>query len=477
MNVQINHNDQLPLYLQVAYQIRRNISAGELPHGSQLPSIRMMADRLGVNAKTVKFAYDELQSQGWIETQTGRGTFVAEKEIPQEVIHDLNGKLTPNEMLDWRRQVGSTPGIHSLAQPVPDPDLNPAGEFWAALYSLRTEPQNMFEQGLCQGDPNYRITLAQLLRQRGIYVTPDEIIAVSGYAQGLSLVLQAFTKPGDFVVVEEPTPLSVLAALEIYNLNAVPVPIDENGPVIECLEEAAECYNPQLMLLSSNFHCPTGYLVSCNRRDQVQEIAQHYNLLIVENDEFGWLSYDTGSHAPSYISNSQSDNVIYLSTFSKVLMPGLSLGMVIASGQIQQNLLQQKRVLDSGSLVTMQRAFSRFVEQGDFSRHIQKAMPKYEARRNFLLRSLSTQMCGSVTWTHPVGGFSCLITLPSGVDEVRLCIDGLKRGFAYCPGQIFLKRPTNAGHIQICFGNQPEEIIWEAVSTLRELITDYVWAH
>jgi len=475
LSLVLDRDASQPLYRQIASQIRQQIRDGRLPVGTKLPAIRPMADKLGVTRLTVQTAYDELRSQGWIQTVVGKGTFVAETARPEDLMNQVGLSANRARVLDDLERIEQISIVRSLAGAEPDPDLFPAGEFWGMMNQLKSDI-HLMRYNWPQGDPELRKALSGLLRDRGIEAMPDGIIVTSGVTQGLALIVQALTRPGDFVAVERPTHLGVLHTLEANKLHPVAVPMDEDGPRLDILERLIAQYRPRFFLTFPNFHNPTGTQISDERRQKLLELARHFGFLIVEDDTRGLLAYDDDPK-PALKASDEADLVIYLSSLSKLLMPGLRVGYIVAPRPLHEELINLKRAVDYCGPPFVQRAVANFIADGALRRHLHRVIPVYRGRRDRLLQSLSTNMSPGVAWTRPKGGFACWLTLPEGVDAMDVIREALRRGFAFTPGDAFLTRRGPTGHLRICFGAQPERVIEEAAEVLARVIDEkeYFW--
>ncbi len=470
--ITVNRNAAEALYRQIASQIRQQIRTGALPVGAKLPAIRPMATKLGVTRLTVQTAYDELRAEGWIETVVGRGTFIAKTAQPEELMQEVGLSSEPASVLNDLSRIDEISIVRSFAQAEPDPELFPVGEFWGSMSRLRAEADELMRYKTSQGDTKLRCSLTTLLRERGIEAMPDDILVTTGATQGLSLIVQALTRHGDFVAVEQPTHLGILHTLESHHLNPIPVPLDEDGPNIEKLERVIRQFNPRFFLTAPNFQNPTGHQMSDERRQALLDLADRWGVMIVEDDSRGRLSYD-GDVKPALKAWDQNELVIYINSMSKILMPGLRIGYIIAPHPTHDKIISLKRAVDYCGPALTQRALSDFIDDGALRRHIGRVLPVYRSRRDRLLQVLSSLMPAEVKWTVPKGGFSSWLTLPHDVDAMEVHRAAIRQGFAFTPGDAFLTEHGIGAtdHLRICFASQPEQIITEAVDVLANIIT------
>ena len=246
----------------------------------------------------------------------------------------------------------------------------------------------------------------------GIEVTPDNILITSGSQQALDLLGKILINPGDRILVESPTYLGALQAWTAYGAEYVTVPMDENGMITDALEDALRS-GPKFIYVLPNFQNPTGVTLSLERRHKLIELADRYGVPIVEDDPYGQLRYE-GEHLPSVVvldsefRNSgeacYSGNVIYLSTFSKILAPGLRLAWVIAPPEVIRKLAQAKQGADLHTATFNQCVAYEVARGGFLDRHVLTIREVYGERRDVMLGAMDAYFPPGVEWTHPQGG-------------------------------------------------------------------------
>jgi DNA-binding transcriptional MocR family regulator len=470
--LQLDRERSQPLYQQIAEQIKVQISDGRLPIGTRLPTVRQLASTLGVTRLTIHSAYSELQSGGWVEATVGRGTFVAATVQPDPFANSLWGQLTADSVLESMPRITQAVGLRSMAYADPDPILYPAREFWESLLTLRNDP-SLLQYGSPQGDPVLRVELAALLADSGIEAMPDEILVTAGVSQGLSLVAQTLARPGDYVAVEQPTYLGMLHKLKEYGLQPLAVPLDDEGPVLDSLEKLITRHRPRFFYTISRFHNPTGVCISAERQRDLLALAERHGLIIVEDDVYGRLSYD-GPVAPPIKAADKAGIVIYLDSMSKVMVPGVRIGYVVAPAPYHERLMALRRANDMTGPMLIQRTVADFLHRGRLRAHLRRMIPIYRERRDALLRGLQYWMPDGVSWTRPTGGLCCWVTLPGDDALSDLYQAANNRGIVFTPGEVFMAEPDGCRHMRICYGNQPPEVIRDSVAVLGELIRERI---
>jgi len=469
--IQLQRAGNTALYQQIVEQMKDRISNNQLPPGTRLPTIRQLAQELKVTRVTIQNAYNELQTGGWIESTIGRGTFVSAAVQSRLAMHSSSQQLTPDAVISDILQINEVIGVRSMASASPDPQLFPADEFWNALNDLRGQMSSLVSYSSSQGDPLLRIELANQLQERRIAALPDDILVTTGVTQGLSLVAQALCRPGDSVLVEQPTYLGVLHTLKAHNLQTIGVPLDQEGPQLDVLERLVVQHRPRFFYTIPSFQNPTGLCIPLTRRRELIDLAERYGFLLIEDDIYARLAYDQPA-PPALKALDNTGVVVHISSFSKTFMPGLRLGYVVAPPPLHQKLLTMRRATDLCSPPILQRTLAGFLANRGLQKHLRRVLPIYGERRNALLAAMQHQMPHSVTWTRPAGGYCCWVTLPRHHALGNLYQLALQQGLVFAPGDVFLTQPGTEYHLRLCFGNQSVETIRNGVEILGNLIRE-----
>lgn len=451
MRIPIDRTNPEPLYQQIERWLRENILSGNLPYGTRLPATRSLAGELGVSRITVQNAYADLESDGLIETREGSGTFVAppvaglfaarvEEEIQwplwqYEAVEDAPSEEYFVPPAEARNDLISFTGVG-------DPRQFPLKDFARSLQEiLRRDGTEALEYGsFDRGYPPLRETIVHVLASQGIQAGPADVLVTSGSQQGLALVCQLLLKPGDVVLVEKPTYNLALELFRSLKLKIVGVPVDEAGMRVELLEPLLQQHHPRLIYTIPNFQNPSGVCLSYARRRQLLALADRYNLPVLEDDFAGDLRYE-GRSQPAIKALDQCGHVIYVGTFSKMLMPGLRVGYLLASGPIRDRLAQQKRVLDLTTSPLIQRTLDRYVTLGRYQAHLRRSTRLNRLRRDRMLSAIRQHLPPEVSYTVPQGGLFFWLRLPPGVSSLDLLPLALNAGVEFAPGSRFFPTP------------------------------------
>jgi DNA-binding transcriptional MocR family regulator len=474
MQIDLDRSSREPLYRQLAGSLLQRIRSGALPARTRLPTVRQLAQQLGVTRLTVHSAYAELQSGGWIEATVGRGTFVAARIeqliTPPEA--QLGREVSPAGLLADMLHMTQLPGLLALARADPAHEFFPLRNWQrASELALTAGGPMLMSYTTPHGDLALRSAISEVVRERGVSAGPDEILISAGVTQGMALATALLARPGDSVLVEQPTYLGLLNILAARGLRAVGLPTDGEGLIVAAVEQALLAERPAFLYTIPTFQNPGGVCMSPARRAALLDLAERHELMIVEDDIYGRLTYE-GPAAPALKADDRGGRVIYLSSFAKSLMPGLRIGYIVAAPALIRKLVLLRQASDLCSPPLTQRALAVFIEQGWWHAHIKRMLPRYRERRDALLRAMERFFPVNVSWTRPGGGFTCWVTLPAGISVTELYLSAIRRGVAFVPGEVFCAGPSRQPHLRLCFSAESPERLTDAVATLGSLLRE-----
>jgi DNA-binding transcriptional MocR family regulator len=307
-------------------------------------------------------------------------------------------------------------------------------------------------------------------KARGITASPDNILVLAGSQQGLDLIARALIKPGDFVAMEVPSFLGALSVFRAVGARLLGVPMDREGMRIDVLEQVIVCCRPQLIYTLPTFQNPSGTVMSQERRRAVLSLAQRYQVPILEDDPYGELYYGDPP-PPPLKSFDQYGHVIYLSTFSKVLFPGIRLGWLVASRPVVDRLAATKQYTDLHSNTLMQGAMTEFIQQGWLSEHVATLRQVYPHRGAAMLTALHDYMPRGLRWNEPTGGFFIWCLLEEGLRSKDLLAEAAHRRVAFVVGEAFHCDGGGQNALRLNFTYQDEKGIREGIRRLGEALT------
>lgn len=375
------------------------------------------------------------------------------------------------------------PGIISFAGGLPAPEVFPFEEVRAATERVLKDHGNLaLQYGTTEGYQPLRELLVRNMARYGIKVGPDNVLLTSGSQQALDLIGRLFINPGDHVLVEEPTYLGAIQAWSVCEAEYLTVPMDDDGLRIDLLEEAMRA-GPKFLYVLPNFHNPAGVTLSLERRIRLVEMANHYGTPIIEDDPYGQLRYQ-GDHLPPLVkvdadfhhcANGEArftGNVIYLSTLSKTLAPGLRVAWIVAPEEVIARLVQMKQGADLCSSVFGQHVAHEVARYGFLDVHIRKIRALYDERRQAMLSALERHFPPGVTWTRPNGGLFIWVRLPKGLSSAGLLPRALERNVAFVPGHVFYPRGGGEETMRLNFSFSAPDVIEEGIARLGSVLDE-----
>jgi GntR family transcriptional regulator / MocR family aminotransferase len=477
MRLALDPRSSQPVYAQISGHFRAAILADNLRPGVRLPAVRTLAANLGVSRGTVESAYAELMAEGLVTSRQGSGYYVL-PHAPGEVGIPPRSEGWPA----WQDRLSYT-GFEAMSAYLPevsrqtdwialdggacDPRLFPMHEFRRLLGQvMRRDGVAAVEYGEIAGFGPLRATLAQVLASQGIQTGPGNILITAGSQQALSLVAGLILPPGSSVVVERPTYAGALDVFRSRGLRIHTVGLDEDGMDMDELEEILVRHKPGLIYTIPNFHNPTGTCLSGQRRRQLISLAGRFDVPVLEDDYVGDIRYE-GHAQPTLKSLDPDGRVIYMSTFSKMLIPGLRVGFVVADGPVYAHLLRSKRCHDLATCNLIQRALKDYVSVGRYHAHLQRSCVLYRRRRDAMLAALEQHLPPGSSWLRPKGGLFVWVNLPEGVKASDLLPRACEDGVVFAPGGNFFLDPVQGeGFMRLNFASNTEAVIEEGVRRL-----------
>jgi len=360
------------------------------------------------------------------------------------------------------------PEVISFAGGLPAPEVFPVARFDEACHRvLQSQAAIALQYGPTEGYRPLREYIVGHMARYGILASVDNVLVTSGSQQALDLIAKLLINRGDRILVESPSYVGALQAFDLMGAEYVTVPIDNDGLQTSEMEQALRS-GPKFMYILPNFQNPGGVTLSRSRRDQLVALSDKYGIPIIEDDPYGQLRYE-GEHQPPLVVldriNAERDdayqmgNVIYLSTFSKVLAPGLRLGWIVAPPDVIARLAQIKQSSDLHTSSFVQMVAFEVARDGFIDEHVKLIRRVYKERRDAMLQALEDFFPPGVSWTRPAGGLFLWVTMPAGVNSRRLLDQALRQNVAFVPGEAFFPGQHSGSHMRLNFSNaQPEQI-------------------
>ncbi len=370
--------------------------------------------------------------------------------------------------------------IISLAGGYPDPRVFPKDDLAAiAKEVIEDEASRALQYSPTVGVTEFREELKNFMRRRGITVrSDDDVIVTTGSQQALDLIARTFVEKDDEIIVELPTYLAALNAFRLSKPGMTAVPLDENGMRTDILEEEIK----RLKWLGREIkfiytipvaHNPTGITMTLERKKELLEIASKYDLVIIEDDPYSYFVYDEGVDITPIKTLDKEGRVVYMSTFSKILAPGLRIGWVLGNEYVVNVLERAKQTADLHTSTLAQIIAMEALRRGVVDKTIEKARQIYRVKRDAMLEALRTFMVEEAWWPKPVGGFFVMVFLPSyEIDTKKMLPEALNRGVAYVPGASFFANGMGWNTMRLNFSYPTPQQISEGVKRLATLVEE-----
>ena len=485
MRIPLDRQSNEPLYQQIKSHLREGILSGSLVPDTRLPASRQLARDLGVNRITVENAYSELEADGLVFSRVGSGTYV----LPPNPLPQLPQTHRSGPWPLWQQNLqargpASNPGAPeamlraaghpqpiSFASGISDARQFPAEEFRKTIQAvMRRDGMAAMDYGERNGYGPLRESIAHILASQGLQTRAENILITAGSQQAISLASQVILKPEDVILVESPTYSIAMDLFRSLGFCIVGIPMDDQGMQVEKLETLLQQHHPKLIYTIPNFHNPTGTCLSAARRRQLIILAERYNVPILEDDFVGDLRYD-GRAQPSLKALDPGGQVIHISTFSKMLMPGLRVGFLVADGPIYDSLLGFKRLSDLATSTLIQRALEAYVTVGRYQAYLRRSCQVFRKRRDAMLDAIQRYLPEGVKFDPPQGGMFLWLRLPDALSAEALLPLACEEGVAFAPGKPFFPEGSGGEEwMRLNFIAQPVEEIQEGVKRLGKAI-------
>ncbi|NTW03275.1 MAG: PLP-dependent aminotransferase family protein [Oscillochloris sp.] len=371
------------------------------------------------------------------------------------------------------------PEMISFAGGLPAPELFPSEEIAAACErAIVEEPASALQYGPTEGHGPLRELVASWMSDMGMRASASQVLITTGSQQALDMIGKLLVDPGAPIAVESPTYMGALQAWQPYRPQLLPLPMDDDGLRVDALESLLiSGARPRFLYVVSSFQNPTGVTLAPERRRALVELAARHHLPIIEDDPYGELYYSGKRATPLAAIDCELHgdlrHVIYLSTFSKLLTPGLRVGWMVVPFALTDKLVQVKQGLDlhTGSLAQV--AAYLTCRDGLLDHHVPVLRQMYGHRRDVMLAAMEAGMPAGVRWTRPDGGMFLWVTLPEGWDSAELLGRAITHQVAFVPGRSFYPASDVTNTFRLNFSYSPPELIATGVARLAEVVRTY----
>ncbi|GKU83097.1 PLP-dependent aminotransferase family protein [Niallia sp. NCCP-28] len=461
------------VYKQIAEYIEQGIADGTFPIDKPLPSERKLAEQYGLNRSTIVAAYSELEANGLIERKKGSGTIIskdiwglAKKRIPSWNRYIERGSFQPNMPVVQRiRKESEEKHLINFASGELSKELMPED------YIREMIRTNEFTGNLGydhpQGNIDLRTTIARHVKKyKHIITQPASILITSGAQQAIHLIIECLLKPGDAVVIEDPSyhyslPIFKSAGLKVFRLS-----VGRNGMNPEDLIELHKKHQIKMIFLNPIFQNPTGTLLSHYQRKKILDISSEFGIPIIEDDPYSLISF-TEENASTLKSLDKNGNVLYVSSLTKIAASGFRIGWIIGPTPVIERLADAKQQFDFGHSTISQWLGNEFLRSDYFDVHIQMLKTELKKQRDVMANSLQEYLQEEIDYYLPKGGIHFWCHIKKDIDDFELLEQAIKEGVIYTPS---LTLGTKKGYIRLTYGRVNAEQIHIGVKRLANAI-------
>lgn len=457
--------DEIPKYIQISKHIKKLIDSDLIEDGEKLPSIRKLSDLLGVNNDTIINAYKRLQVEGYAVQKVGSGTYAKRKEISRNFKKDYSDtlkKLSPsilNQYVDFTGETASS-------------EFFPVSTFKRVINEVLDR------------DGAEALTYQELLGYEGLRnninkyfwnnkLSTEDVLIVSGAQQGIDIVSKALLNVNDNIIVEKPTYSGALSVFKGRRTNIYEVPMLQDGIDLNQFEKILKKNKIKCFYLMSYFQNPTGMTYSLSKKKEILDMAEYYDFYIIEDDYLSELIYDENIEYKSFKAMDDSDRVIYIKSFSKIFLPGIRIGYLIAPVKFRESIQNSKVNTDISTSSLMQRALSLYIEKGFWREHITSLKDIYANRYKYMEDKIEQILCDKVCFNSPGGGLNFYLQIDSSskVNSIDLFYKCKENGVLLTPGVLFHKYPKEGEeYFRLGFSQVSNEKIEKGLNIINNML-------
>lgn len=453
-----------PLFRQVYEFLLNRMERGEWTVHSKLPSIRGLAEELKVHRLTVFKAYRRLTEDGKVYVKDKSGYYVAPASVPSpygEMLDVVPSYLQNNPLSDIQR----VPAKFQFSQALIDPNLLPnlyLSDYVKKVFDLY--PKVMGTYSSVQGDEELRETLSRHFREHHrLQLSAEELLITSGAQQAINLISRMVLGPMDTVLVERPTYSVAMDIFRREGARLVPIEITPNGYDLEEVEAMMAKHKPRMFYMNPTHHNPTGYTVPAKQRKLLVELAERYRCLLVEDDPFRDMYFAEEPPLPCFAYDTEGW-VIYISSFSKYVAPGLRICAVACRFPFMERLITAKSLVDNGTPLLNQKIFLHYYTSPRLQQHLEKLRIALQVHKEIMEEELTL---AGWEWTPPQGGLNLWVRLPLQFPVKELFRSCTEQSIAFVPGEILDPLGELKSWIRLSYSFANEGQIREGMQLMR----------
>jgi GntR family transcriptional regulator/MocR family aminotransferase len=485
--ITLNHHAKAPLHRQLYDELRQSILAGRLAAGARLPSSRALAVALGVSRTTVTQSYDQLISEGYLQAAIGSGTTVCQ-QLPDELLCTAPVKTAVQKTQAKRKSVRLSEYGESLndAEPFEPPEYDAPINFRSGRPALEEFPLRLWRRLFLR---QYRSSSAKMLdyadgsqgyaplreaiknyvsRSRAVNCEASQIVIVNGSQQALDLITRILIDRGDRVALENPGYMGARRAFLAQGAKLLPVPVDESGMVVERLATYSSA-KPKVVYVTPSHQFPTGAVLSLPRRLELLAWAEESEALIIEDDYDSEFRYSSRP-IPALQGLAESNPVIYVGTFSKILFPALRVGYLIVPEYLTQVFVRAKWLADRQTPMLEQKVLTDFINEGHLERHLRRMRMLYDKRRQTLVRVLKSELGERVEILGENTGMHLMVRLKTRLSDDEFVLRARQEGVNLVSANLYYLENGRRDEFVLGYASLSERRIQEGVRRLAKII-------
>lgn len=467
--------DKTLLYDKLAARLMQQLDRGVYAPGTRLPSVREASGRFKVSISTVVEAYRVLESRGVIEARPQSGFYVCARQWEASAEPETSrpqakpSTVSVGELAMSVLRASSQPNVIQLGVASPDPSFLPVRALNRITASIaRRDDDRAMRYDFPPGNRALRVQIARRMAAVGCDVSPDDIVTTSGCQEALRLCLRVAAQPGDTVAIESPAFYGTLQVIEALGMRALEIPTHpREGISLAALKLALEQWQVGAVMLVPSFSNPLGSCMSEENRRRVVRLLNQFDIPLIEDDIYGDLAF--GATRPNAIkSYDRKGTVLYCSSFSKTLAPGMRVGWAVP-GLYRDQVAHRKYVSSMATATLPQMVIAEYLALGGYERHLRKVRAIYAQQSQRMAEAIARNFPLGTRVTRPSGGFVLWVELPQTVDALVLHRLALDKGISIAPGPLFSATGKYRNFIRLSCALPWDEKLDRALATLGGL--------
>ena len=456
-------NEKKTLYLQIYEKLKQDIINGRYLENEKLPSIRNLAKKYSVNNITIIKAYDTLENDRYIYKKRGSGIYVNNLNIKKNILEEeILMETFKYGKLELECEI-------NFANSNPNGNYFPITKFKNCInFVIDRDQEKIFAYEDPKGYIELRNIVSKHLKVENILVSSENIQIISGAQQGIDLITKSLIHFGDKVIIEDPSYSGAITSFKRGGATIIDIPLLKDGIDINILEKTLEKENISYLYLMTNFHNPTGISYSDKKKLKILELAKKYNFFIIEDDSSSDLYYENKPYSLKSID--RDEKVIYIKSYSRIFMPGLRLGFLIAPKDQLKYISFTKFHTDISTPGLIQRAFEHYLSSHSWQVHTKKLRSIYKEKFQ-IAYDLLKEIKHIELFSIPKGGLYFWIKLENFSSEA-LFLKTLQKKVGILPGSIFRLDEKSDGWIRLCFADVEIDEIKKGLKILKESVEE-----